>query len=195
MIEYIKGPIAECTPTYAVIDIGGVGYLINISLSTYEAIKDAKEAKLIIHEAIREDAHNLYGFTTADERAFFRLLIAVSGVGASTARMILSSCTTSDLKKAIILEDVKTIKSVKGIGQKTAERIIVDLKDKMEGLDTTELSDKLSTKDNKIREDALSALEVLGFPRNAARKVVDNIIAETDNATVEIVIKNAIKRL
>lgn len=196
MIEYVKGKIAECTPTYAVIDIGGLGYMVNISLSTYEAIKEQSEAKLIIHEAIREDAYNLYGFATPEEREFFRLLIAVSGVGTNTARMILSSCTTGELKRAIMLDDVKTIKSIKGIGTKTAERIIVDLKDKMEGLETTELNkNNISSKDNKVREDALSALEVLGYPRSTARKVVDTIMAETADATVETVVKSAIKRL
>ena len=196
MIEYVKGKIAECTPTYAVIDIGGLGYMVNISLSTYEAIKEQSEAKLIIHEAIREDAYNLYGFATPEEREFFRLLIAVSGVGTNTARMILSSCTTGELKRAIMLDDVKTIKSIKGIGTKTAERIIVDLKDKMEGLETTELNkNNISLKDNKVREDALSALEVLGYPRSTARKVVDTIMAETADATVETVVKSAIKRL
>lgn len=196
MIEYVKGKIAECTPTYAIIDIGGLGYMVNISLTTYETIKDQEEAKLIIHEAIREDAYNLYGFATTEEREFFRLLIAVSGVGANTARMILSSSTTGDLKRAIMLDDVKSIKAIKGIGQKTAERIIVDLKDKMEGLETTETpANKMSAKDNKVREDALSALEVLGFQRSAARKVVDSIIAETADATVEAVVKTAIKRL
>jgi Holliday junction DNA helicase RuvA len=196
MIEYVKGKIAECTPTYAVIDIGGLGYMVNISLSTYDAIKEQSEAKLIIHEAIREDAYNLYGFATPEEREFFRLLIAVSGVGTNTARMILSSCTTGELKRAIMLDDVKTIKSIKGIGTKTAERIIVDLKDKMEGLETTELNkNNVSSKDNKVREDALSALEVLGYPRSTARKVVDTIMAETADATVEIVVKSAIKRL
>jgi Holliday junction DNA helicase RuvA len=197
MIEYVKGTIAECTPTYAVIDIGGLGYMVNISLTTYETIKEQSEAKLIIHEAIREDAYNLYGFATHEERTFFRLLIAVSGVGASTARIILSSCTTGELKRAIMLDDVKTIKGIKGIGQKTAERIIVDLKDKMEGLEIndTPTENKSSAKDNKVREDALSALEVLGFQRSAARKVVDAIISETTDATVEMVVKNAIKKL
>lgn len=192
MIDYIKGKLAECTPTYAVIDCNGVGYMANISLSTYTQIKEQQDVKLLIHEAIREDAYNLYGFATIEEREMFRLLTSVSGVGASTGRIILSAYPTSEIKRAITLDDVNTIKSIKGIGLKTAQRIIVELRDKVDKIESNE-GELFALGDNKVKEEALSALEVLGFAKNVAQKVVDKIIKENPDMRVEGVVKLAIK--
>lgn len=196
MIDYIKGQIAECTATYAVIDCGGVGYMLNISLGTFTTIKDQQQTKLYVHEAIREDAYNLFGFATLDERDMFRLLITVSGVGANTARIILSAYPVSELTKAITTEDVNTIKSVKGIGLKTAQRIIVELKDKVNKIDATEIQGmSMSSQNNKVREDALSALEALGYARSQAAKAVDKLLSDTPDAKVEQIVKGAFKLL
>lgn len=196
MIDYIKGTLAEVTPAYAVVDCGGVGYGANISLSTYTQIKDQQTVKLLIYEAIREDAYVLFGFAQADEREFFKLLISVSGVGANTARMILSAYPVSELRRAITLEDANTLKGIKGIGLKTAQRIIVELKDKMDKLDLVETGELFATTaDNKVREEALSALEVLGFNKGASAKVVDKLLKETPDAEVAVVVKMAIKML
>jgi len=196
MIDYIKGPLAECTATYAVIDCNGVGYLMSISLGTYTTIKDQQQTKLYVHEAIREDAYNLFGFATIEERDMFRLLITVSGVGANTARVILSAYQTAELVKAITTEDVNAIKSVKGIGLKTAQRIIVELKDKVDKIEATDVQGALFVNTNsKVREDALSALEALGYPRSQATKVVDKLIKEMPEAKVEQIVKSAFKLL
>lgn len=196
MIDYIKGPLAECTATYAVIDCNGVGYLMSISLGTYTTIKDQQQTKLYVHEAIREDAYNLFGFATIEERDMFRLLITVSGVGANTARVILSAYQTAELVKAITTEDVNAIKSVKGIGLKTAQRIIVELKDKVDKIKATDVQGALFVNTNsKVREDALSALEALGYPRSQATKVVDKLIKEMPEAKVEQIVKSAFKLL
>lgn len=192
MIDYIKGKLAECTPAYAVIDCGGVGYMASISLSTYTQIKDQTETKLLIHEAIREDAYNLFGFSTPEERDMFRLLISVSGIGANTARIILSAYPTTELKRAIKLEDINTIKSIKGIGLKTAQRLIVELRDKMDKIEIGE-ADLFPSENNKTKEEALSALEVLGFQKSIAQKVVDKIVKDNPDMKVEGVVKLAIK--
>lgn len=169
---------------------------MSISLGTYTTIKDQQQTKLYVHEAIREDAYNLFGFATIEERDMFRLLITVSGVGANTARVILSAYQTAELVKAITTEDVNAIKSVKGIGLKTAQRIIVELKDKVDKIEATDVQGALFVNTNsKVREDALSALEALGYPRSQATKVVDKLIKEMPEAKVEQIVKSAFKLL
>lgn len=198
MIDYINGKLAECTATYAVIDCGGVGYMLNISLGTYTTINGQETTRLFVYEAIREDAFVLYGFATQEERAMFKLLVSVSGVGPNTARVILSAYPTSELRKAIMLEDVKAIKSIKGIGQKSAERLIVELKDKVDKLELGEESPEgqlFATPNNKVREDSLAALEALGYARAQASKVVDKLLKDTPEAKVEQIVKGAFKLL
>lgn len=195
MIEYIKGSIEELTPATAVIDCGGVGYLLNISLNTYSAIQGKGSCKLFAYEAIREDAYVLYGFVSKEERELFLLLIGVSGIGGNTARMILSALSPSELCNAISSGNVTILKSVKGIGLKTAERLIVELKDKIKtGLPSSAgaVATVLST---EIQEEAISALTMLGFAAAPSQKVVLAILKEDPQASVESVIKQALKRL
>ena len=193
MITQIRGRLVEKNPTDVVIDCNGVGYLLHISLNTFSALPNDENVVLYTHLSIREDAHTLYGFISKTEREVFKLLISVSGVGPSTARTMLSSMTTEDIQQAIASENVRIIQSVKGIGAKTAQRVIVDLKDKM--LKTFDLDEVSIAKDNTNKEEALSALEVLGFARKQADKVVTNILKETPNASVEHLIKMALKNL
>ncbi|MBR5695891.1 MAG: Holliday junction branch migration protein RuvA [Paludibacteraceae bacterium] len=192
MYEYIKGRIEELSPAMAIIEANQVGYAVNISLNTYAALEGKAEAKLYIHEAIREDAFTLYGFAEKAERDLFLLLISVSGVGANTARMILSSFSVAELEAIISGENVNQLKAVKGIGLKTAQRIIVDLKDKV-GKETSPLGAQIQTNNN--REEALTALVLLGFNRSASAKVVDKIIAGDPNIPLEKIIKDALKQL
>ena len=193
MIEYIKGELSELTPTYAVIDCGGVGYLLNISVLTYSALDGAKSAKLLVHEAIREDAHVLYGFVNEQERSLFRLLIGVSGVGANTARMILSSIAAPQLEQIIMTGDHSVLKKVKGIGSKTAERIIVDLKDKIKPIgDTLILQPSLT---NEVFEEALAALVMLGFNRVQSQKVLKKLFETEPSIAVEVAIKKALSMM
>ena len=193
MIEYIKGELSELTPTYAVIDCGGVGYLLNISVPTYSALDGAKSAKLLVHEAIREDAHVLYGFVNEQERCLFRLLIGVSGVGANTARMILSSIAAPQLEQIIMTGDHSVLKKVKGIGSKTAERIIVDLKDKIKPIgDTLILQPSLT---NEVFEEALAALVMLGFNRVQSQKVLKKLFDTEPSIAVEVAIKKALSMM
>jgi Holliday junction DNA helicase RuvA len=193
MIDYIKGPITQITPAFLTIEAGNTGYFINISLTTFTKLEGKTEYKLLIHEVIREDSHQLFGFADMEERDIFRLLISVSGVGAATARMMLSSLTPAEIEKAIISADVHLLKSVKGIGLKTAERIIVDLKDKLgKQIGTGEI---FAIADNTKREEALSALVMLGFAKGAVSKVLDKIVREEKNLTVEDMIKRALKNL
>lgn len=192
MYEYIKGRIEELSPAMAIIEANQVGYAVNISLNTYAALEGKAEAKLYIHEAIREDAFTLYGFAEKAERDLFLLLISVSGVGANTARMILSSFSVAELEAIISGENVNQLKAVKGIGLKTAQRIIVDLKDKV-GKETSPLGAQIQTNNN--REEALTALVLLGFNRSASAKVVDKIIAGDSNIPLEKIIKDALKQL
>lgn len=193
MIEYIKGELAELTPTYAVIDCGGVGYLLNISVPTYSALDGTKSAKLLVHEAIREDAHVLYGFVNEQERSLFRLLIGVSGVGANTARMILSSIAAPQLEQIIMTGDHSVLKKVKGIGSKTAERIIVDLKDKIKPIgDTLILQPSLT---NEVFEEALAALVMLGFNRVQSQKVLKKLFDTEPSIAVEVAIKKALSMM
>ena len=198
MIEYIKGEIAEITPALAVIDGNGIGYAINISLNTYSAIQGKPNIKLYIHEAIREDAHVLYGFSTKQERELFLLLISVSGIGGNTARMILSALSPAELCNVISSGNDKLLKSVKGIGLKTAQRIIVDLKDKIAttGMETVSGSiSALSPAHSEIHDEAVAALTMLGFAQAPSQKVVTAILKEEPNLSVEKVIKLALKRL
>lgn len=198
MIEYVRGELAELTPALAVIDCNGVGYAANISLNTYAAIQGKKACKLYIHEAIREDAHVLFGFADKQERELFLLLISVSGIGGNTARMILSALSPSELVNVISNENANLLKSVKGIGLKTAQRIIVELKDKLKtGMVAASagISSLSSPANAQIQDEAVSALTMLGFPQAASQKVVLAILKEEPDAQVEKVIKLALKRL
>ena len=198
MIEYVRGELAELTPALAVIDCNGVGYAANISLNTYAAIQGKKACKLYIHEAIREDAHVLFGFADKQERELFLLLISVSGIGGNTARMILSALSPSELVNVISNENANLLKSVKGIGLKTAQRIIVELKDKLKTgtvAASAGISSLSSSANAQIQDEAISALTMLGFPQAASQKVVLAILKEEPDAQVEKVIKLALKRL
>ncbi|TCO95196.1 Holliday junction DNA helicase subunit RuvA [Bacteroides heparinolyticus] len=201
MIEYIKGEIAELRPATAVIDCNGLGYGINISLNTYAAIQGKKECKLYIHEAIREDAYTLYGFANKQERELFLLLISVSGIGGNTARMILSALSPSELINVISTENATLLKTVKGIGLKTAQRVIVDLKDKIKTdsvatADATGAMGILASSINvQVQEEAIAALTMLGFATAPSQKVVLAILQEEPKAPVEQVIKLALKRM
>jgi Holliday junction DNA helicase RuvA len=193
MYEYIKGKLIESSPAHAVIDINGVGYFLNISLNSYTHIHQLNEVLLYVHENIREDAHLLFGFFDKNERELFRHLISVSGVGANTARMMLSSVSPAELTNAIVTGNVNTLKAVKGIGLKTAQRILVELKDK---LGKGSLGDNfLPGIDNTVRDEALSALVMLGFVKANCQKVVEQILTENPSLTVEMVIKQAFKML
>lgn len=200
MIEYIKGGLAELSPATAVIDCNGLGYAINISLNTYSAIQGKKECKLYIYEAIREDAYVLYGFVDKQERELFLLLISVSGIGGNTARMVLSALSPSELINIISTENATLLKTVKGIGLKTAQRIIVDLKDKIKNGIAIESSagsiNAISPSANtQVQEEAIAALTMLGFAPAPSQKVVFGILQEEPDAPVERVIKLALKRL
>lgn len=188
MISHINGKLVEKTPTYVVIDCNGVGYKLNISLQTYSAIK-TENCKLLTHLAVKEDSHTLYGFCTSEERDLFRKLISVSGVGPSTARMILSTYSAEEIVHYIITADVASIQNVKGIGGKTAQRIIIDLKDKVgKGKET---SDLLFTQDNTIKEEALSALLALGFTKKVAYKKMEEVMKNHEG---EITVEDLVRR-
>lgn len=194
MITQLQGKLIEKNPTHVVIDCHGVGYFVNISLNTYSALPEGEAIKLYTYLQIKEDAHTLYGFLTKAEREVFVLLLSVSGVGASTARTMLSSLTATHVRSAIINGDVATIQAVKGIGAKTAQRVVLDLKDKMLKLQDFEEVHFNTLNTNK--EEALAALEVLGFVRKQAEKVVDSIIkSNSEELSVEEIIKQALKRL
>jgi Holliday junction DNA helicase, RuvA subunit len=193
MIDYIKGTITQITPAFITIETGGVGYFINISLTTFSKLEGKTDLKVLVHEVIREDAHLLYGFADKEERDIFRNLISVTGVGASTARMMLSSLTPAEIEKSIIGSDVGLLKSVKGIGLKTAQRIIVDLRDKIgKQAGSGEI---FALADNTRRDEALSALVMLGFAKGAVSKVLEKIVREGKDLTVEEMIKRALKNL
>ena len=193
MITQIKGKLVEKTPTQVVVDCNGIGYEINISLYTFSSLSSDENIKLFTHLQVREDAHILYGFFTVLERAVFRLLISVSGIGTSTARTMLSSLTPAEIQHAIGIEDVATIQGIKGIGLKTAQRVIIELKDKIKILQGNEEIPVL--KSNTIKEETLSALEVLGYSRKASEKVVDKLIQGDPDSTVEELIKYALNKL
>ena len=193
MINYIKGTIIEINPTSVTIETGGIGYFVNISVNTFSKLDGKSENKILVHEVIREDSHQLFGFADKEERDIFRLLISVSGIGANTARMMLSSLNPGEVEKAIIESNVNVLKSVKGIGLKTAQRVIVDLKDKVGKSSAT--GEIFAFEDNTKREEALSALVMLGFAKSAVSKVLEKIIREEKNLTVEDLIKRALKNL
>ena len=194
MISYIKGKLIEKTPTNAIIEANGIGYFLNISLNTFSKIPDQENVLLYTHLSIREDAHTLFGFISKLEREIFRLLISVSGVGPSIARTMLSSMTSEQIQQAIATEDTPTIQSVKGIGAKTAQRVIIDLKDKI--LKTYVVDeDSISTSHNTIKDEALSALEVLGYTKRQVDKLLIKIMQGTPNLSLENVIKQALKNL
>lgn len=198
MIEYIKGKLDDVTPTMAVVDCNGVGYGVNISLNTFSAIQGKGDVKLYIYEAIREDAYVLYGFATKQERELFLMLITVSGIGGNTARMILSALSPSELCNVISSGNEKLLKMVKGIGLKTAQRIIVELKDKIQntGVESTgNVSTPISAANNEIYEEAVAALTMLGFAQAPSQKVVGQILHEEPDAPVQKVIKIALTRL
>lgn len=194
MIEYIKGEIVEHSPTRLIIESNGIGYEIHISLTTYSALQEESNKKVFIYEVIREDAHLLFGFATKEERELFLLLTSVSGVGPNTARMILSSMPPTELMYIIASGDEKTLTMVKGIGSKTAQRIIVDLKNKVKPIDK-KTNTSASLIHNEIAEEAIAALVMLGFPKAASQKVTDSILKKTPDTTVEQLIKTALKML
>ena len=192
MITQIKGRLIEKSPTELVVDCNGIGYSVNISLNTYSQIGNDENIKLYTYLLIKEDSHSLYGFFKKSERSLFKLLISVSGVGASTARMMLSSLSPSEIISAIMSENVQVVQSIKGIGLKTAQRIILELKDKVLSLD--EVGDESLTL-NKQSEEASSALEVLGYPRKQTSKLLSKIISENPGINVESIIKKALNKL
>ena len=194
MITHLEGKLVEKNPTNVVIDCHGVGYFVNISLNTYSALGSTDNVRLYTYLQIKEDAHTLYGFANKAEREVFVLLISVSGVGASTARTMLSALTAAQVRSAIINGDVATIQSVKGIGAKTAQRVVLDLKDKM--LKLQDLADEPNTTIHSNKEEALAALEVLGFVRKQAEKVLDKVLRTANNElSVEELIKEGLNQL
>jgi holliday junction DNA helicase RuvA len=193
MIAHLQGKLVEKSPTQVVIDCGGVGYHVNISLHTYSLLPTTDFIKLFTHLQIKEDAHTLFGFVEKSEREIFRLLLSVSGIGASIARTMLSSLEPKQIANAIGSGDVVTIQSIKGIGVKTAQRVILDLKEKM--LKLYDIDEVSMSQSNTNRDEALSALEVLGFVRKASEKVVERIVKEAPESSVEYIIKQALKNL
>jgi Holliday junction DNA helicase RuvA len=193
MIEYLNGQIIELNPAHIVVDVNGVGYFAHISLATYTALQGKKQVHLHVHQIIKEDAHLLYGFANTDERFLFRMLVSVSGVGAGTGILFLSSLTADEIKSAIVSGNVEKLKSVKGVGLKTAQRIIIELKDKLakESISTNIFSDT----DNTMRDEALSALVTLGFVRKNAEKVVNDVLSKEPSLSVEQIIKSALKQM
>ena len=210
MIEYIKGNLADLTPTYAVVEAAGVGYAINIALPSYSALvgKENTETRLYVTEIIREDTHDLFGFFTRGERELFLMLMTVSGIGANTARMIMSAYTAAEIRQIIATGNARALSQVKGLGPKTAQRIIVDLKDKVlkvdlgspanqDGLEDATSGYSLDVKgvDSAVKQEAVSALTMFGFAAAASSKVVDKILSTEPTASVELVIKMALKML
>ncbi len=193
MIAHLQGKLVEKTPTHVIIDCGGVGYHVNISLHTYSLLPESDLIKLFTHLQIKEDAHTLFGFIEKSEREIFKLLLSVSGIGASIARTMLSSLDPKQITNAIASADVVTIQSIKGIGSKTAQRVILDLKEKV--LKLYDIDEVSMSKSNTNRDEALSALEVLGFVRRTSEKIVEKIVKEDPEASVESIIKKALKNL
>ena len=193
MFEYIKGLLVELNPTYAVIENSGMAYFINISLQSYSQLTENTEQQLYIHHVIREDSHTLFGFVSKKEREMFRLLISVSGVGANTGRVMLSTLSPDELEKAILANQVNVIKSVKGIGMKTAQKIIIELKDKMGKL--SEEMEVILAGENKVREEAAEALTALGFTKAQINKNLDKLLNKEGHLSVEELIKRALKMM
>lgn len=193
MFEYLKGKVAEKTPANIVLDVNGVGYVLNISLYSYARIEPSAETKIYVHFIVREDEHILFGFSDKEEREIFRHLISVSGVGPNTARMILSSLNPGGVKQAIASEDLNALKGVKGIGLKTAQRVIVDLKDKMSKFEGFDNFSALANNTNK--EEALSALVALGFDRASSGRIINKLLLADGGLSVEELVKQALKQL
>ncbi|MBT8294675.1 Holliday junction branch migration protein RuvA [uncultured Eudoraea sp.] len=193
MITHLKGRLVEKNPTYVVIECAGVGYFVNISLHTFSKISDSENIQLYTHLQIKEDSHTLYGFAENSEREIFRLLLSVSGIGSNIARTMLSSLTPFQIRDAIACGDVPTIQAVKGIGAKTAQRVILDLKDKV--LKIYDIDEVSQNSNNTNKEEALSALEVLGFARRQSEKAVDKVLAQDPSLSAEDIIKHALKNL
>lgn len=193
MFEYIKGVVASLKPSHIILEANSIGYFITISLNTYTQLNGKESVKLFIHQVIREDAHLLYGFASEAERELFRMLISVNGIGSNTAIMMFSSLSPDEISNAILNENVNLLKSIKGIGVKTAQRVIIDLKDKVGRSPISEQF--VSSPDNTIRNEALSALVMLGFAKKPAEKELDKILAAQPNLSVENVIKLALKSL
>lgn len=192
MFEFFEGKFVEITPSYIVVNCGGVGYKIEISLNSYSILKDKSEGKVLVHHIVREDAQLLFGFENEKERKLFRHLISVNGVGANTARMILSSLSCDDLIEAVVTENVNVIKAVKGIGLKTAQRIIIDLKDNLNKIEIVKTESVIG---NKNREEALLALQTLGFNKTIIEKTLDKILKTNASLGVEELIRQALKVL
>ncbi|HET8735628.1 MAG TPA: Holliday junction branch migration protein RuvA [Pricia sp.] len=193
MIHHLKGKLVEKNPTYIIVECAGVGYFVNISLHTFSKLTDAENIGIFTHLQVKEDSHTLYGFTEKSERQIFRLLLSVSGIGSSTARTMLSSLTPGQIRDAIAGGDAVTIQSIKGIGAKTAQRVILDLRDKI--LKVYDIDEVSTPANNTNKEEALSALEVLGFARRSAEKVVDKVLRQDPSLSVENIIKLALKNL
>ncbi|MEM7484106.1 MAG: Holliday junction branch migration protein RuvA [Bacteroidota bacterium] len=193
MITHLNGKLVEKNPTYIVVECSGIGYFVNISLHTFSQLKDQENIRLYTHLQVKEDSHTLFGFSEQSEREIFRLLISVSGIGSSTARTMLSSLSPVQIRDAIANGDVPVIQSIKGIGAKTAQRVILDLKDKI--LKVYDMGEVSRQSNNTSKEEALSALEVLGFVRRQSEKVVDKVLSEDPSLSVEDTIKLALKNL
>jgi len=193
MITHIQGKLVEKTPTHVIVDCNGTGYFINISLHTFSQITDQESIKVLTHLQVKEDSHTLYGFMSSAEREIFRLLISVSGIGANTARTMLSSLTPKQIREGIAVGDVALIQSVKGIGLKTAQRVIIDLKDKV--LKIYDIDETSLSQNNTNKDEALSALEVLGFMKKQSERIVEKVVLATPDASVEFIIKEALKNL
>jgi len=193
MIHHLKGKLVEKNPTHLIVECGGVGYFVNISLNTFSKIADYENVQIYTHLQVKEDSHTLFGFAEKSEREIFRLLLSVSGIGSSTARTMLSSLSPSQIRDAIASGDVPTIQGIKGIGAKTAQRVILDLKDKI--LKIYDIDEVSIISNNTNRDEALSALEVLGFVRKQAEKAVDKVLSQDSGLSVEETIKQALKNL
>jgi Holliday junction DNA helicase RuvA len=193
MIHHLKGKLVEKNPTYVIIECAGVGYFVNISLHTFSKIPEGELLQLYTHLQVKEDSHTLFGFAEKSEREIFRLLLSVSGIGSSTARTMLSSMSPAQIRDAIANGDVSAIQAIKGIGAKTAQRVILDLRDKV--LKVYDIDELSITSNNTNKDEALSALEVLGFARRQAEKVVDKVISQDTSLSVENIIKLALKNL
>ena len=195
MIDYIKGKIIELTPTYTVVENSGIGYMIQISLQTFSALENRSDVTIYIHHYLREDDEQFYGFSSKDERELFRLIISVSGIGVSTAQMMLSSMSSDEIRNAIIYEDINRIKSIKGIGLKTAQRLILELKDKIVKGGGTGGSVIFSAGTNAVVEEATTALVLLGFTKTNVNKAITAVLKENPSANLETIIKMSLKRL
>ena len=193
MIYYLKGVVQELTPTYAVVEVGGVGYYVSVSLNTSQKLQQGRECLLYTQQIIREDAHLLFGFYEKAEKEMFNLLISVNGVGAVSAMILLSSLDLAEISRAILSGNSGVLQKVKGIGAKTAERIIIDLRDKVQKFEFTEGETPLM--DNKVKEEALSALEVLGIPRKTSEKIMDKVLKQNPETSTEELVKQVLKNI